>query len=306
MKTNSIFLYVINAILFFMCHSVFAAEKQPIKIVTTIPYLKTLVQEASCFSKKLEIHSIIAVGRDPHSFFMTPQHRIALDKAQIVIAIGSGFEPWLDKMTRKAGQQWLYVTAGMPLAKIHHDEKQHHHDSELLYDPHIWQSPELTKKAVQKIAVQLQIALPSEANNFAQCTEHYLSYLTKEVAHLKKMAEVLPPQKRVIATNHDALGYFAAEFDFKIYSILGLSDDAAPTAQQLKKIITAVKKENISAVFLESTGNMRNIKTVSNEARVKVGGVLYGDSLGGKNSDADTAPAMWRHNLITIINALKD
>ena len=84
-----------------------------------------------------------------------------------------------------------------------------------------------------------------------------------------------------------------------------MSDESAPTASQLKNVITQIKSENIPAIFLESTGNMRNIKTVSKETGVKIGGTLYSDSLGAKGSGAESAPEMWKANVTTILNALK-
>lgn len=293
----------------------------PIKIETTIPYLKDLVSQASCHSKSFQVNSIIAIGNNPHTFHMTPTNRTAIAKANIVVAIGSEFEPWLSKVPKSKNQTWLNVTEGMALRKLdsnephahdhskeHHDDhSEDHHDDHghLEYDPHIWQSPNLTKQALQKISFALIKIRPEEEQNIQSCTQEYLKKIDDEVVELKKSVETLPAENRIIATNHDALSYFANEFGFQIYSIVGLSDESAPTAKQLKKVISEVKNKKIPAVFLESTGNMRNIKTVSKETGVKIGGTLYGDSLGAKGSGAETALDMWRSNINTIINALK-
>lgn len=296
--------------------------KNPIKIETTIPYLKDLVLKASCNSKSFQVDSSIPIGSNPHTFHMTPSNRIAIAKADVVISIGSGFDPWISKIQKSKNQTWLTITEGMPLKKLdsnethihqhkNSDKDNHHHHSEdhdhlhLEYDPHIWQSPNLTKQALQKISLTLQKIHPAEEKNIEVCTQDYIKKIDSEVLKLKEDIEVIPIKNRIIATNHDALGYFASEFGFHIYSIVGLSDESAPTAAQLKKIISEVKNKNIPAVFLESTGNMRNIKTVSKETGVKIVGILYSDSLGPKGSGAETAPDMWRFNVNTIITALK-
>ena len=300
-------------------------NRNPIKIETTIPYLKDLVSKASCNSKFFQVNSVISIGSDPHTFHMTPSNRIAIAKADVIISIGSGLEPWISKIQKSKNQIWLNVTDGMTLKKLNSNELDNHthdhvhenseknkHDdhsenhTHLEFDPHIWQSPTLTKQALQKISVTLKKIRPEDEKSIESCTQESIKNIDTVVSDLKKTVETIPIGKRIIATNHDALSYFASEFGFQIYSIVGLSDESAPTAAQLKKVILEVKNENIPAVFLESTGNMRNIKTVSKETGVKIGGTLYGDSLGPKGSGAETAPDMWRSNVNTIINALKD
>jgi ABC-type Zn uptake system ZnuABC Zn-binding protein ZnuA len=333
-----IYFYVPTGLFFIGIQNITNAEqkmKNPIKIETTIPYLSDLVSKASCNSKSFQIDNIISVGSNPHSFHMTPSNRLALAKADVIVSIGSSFEPWISKIKKSKNQIWINITEGMKLKKLnlnemndhHHYDHNHEHEhihehddsnkdkrklhlddhdhNHLEYDPHIWQSPSLTKEALQKIALTLKKIRPEEEKNIESCTNDYIEKINNTVLELKTSIKTIPIDKRVIATNHDALSYFASEFGFHVYSIVGFSDEAAPTAAQLKKVILEVKNKNIPAVFLESTGNMSNIKTVSKETGVKIGGTLYGDSLGPKGSGAETAPEMWRLNVNTIINALK-
>ncbi|APJ04019.1 metal ABC transporter substrate-binding protein [Silvanigrella aquatica] len=294
-------------------------KSSSLKIETTIPYLKDLVSKASCDSKSFQVNSIISMGNDPHTFHITPANRVAIAKADIIVLIGSGLENWLTKIKRTKNQTWLNVTESMILRKLsesemssHNHDHDHGHDhshdhdhQHLEYDPHIWQSPSLTKEALLKISATLIKLKPDEKKNIESCTQDYIKNIDENIVELKKLSQSISEEKRVIATNHDALGYFAKEFGFKIYSIVGLSDESAPTAAQLKKIISQLKKDKINTVFLESTGNMRNIQTVAKEANVKIGGTLYSDSLGAKDSGAETAPDMWRTNMNTIVSALK-
>ncbi len=310
---------------FFVLQYAFA-KTEKIKIVTSIPYLSDLVKQTSCHSKAIELNNLIPFGSDPHSFHMTKNERISIENANLVVIIGADFEPWAHKISKGNKLKWLVVTEGMELKKIAEEKQEHtsdnhahvHHDHEhnhahhshehshLEYDPHIWQSPLRTKLAAQKIAAQLKKLLPAESKDIEICTKNYINTIEQEVQKLKKQLEIIPANKRKFATNHDALGYFASEFGFTIKSIVGLSDDAAPTAARLKEIIKEIKQENINALFLESTGNMRNIKTVSNETGVKIGGTLYSDSLGPKDSEAETTIGMWQTNLKTILDSLKN
>lgn len=302
---------------FFMSQFSFA-KTEKIKIVTSIPYLSDLVRQTTCYSKAIELNNLIPYGSDPHSFHMTKNERISIENANLVIIIGTDFEPWAHKIRKSNKLKWLVVTEGMELKKIADEKQEHsphnhsheheHHNHEhnhLEYDPHIWQSPLRTKLAAEKIAIELKKLLPAESKKIEGCTKNYIKTIDLEVNKLKKQLDIIPINKRKLATNHDALGYFASEFGLTIKSIVGLSDESAPTAARLKEIINEIKQENINALFLESTGNMRNIKTVSNETGVKIGGTLYSDSLGPKGSEAETTIGMWQINIKTILDSLK-
>lgn len=319
-KNKLIATFLFNQIL----SPVFAqSDNKKINIVTSIPYLTDILANTTCNIKTLNVDTLIPLGSDPHHFHMTKKERISIEKANLVILIGAEFEPWANKIKKNNNQNWLVVTDGMDLKKIgannntkhdhHHDDHHdhaahhdHHEHNQLEYDPHIWQSPARTKIVAHKIALELKKQLPTEAKNIDLCLKNYILKIDSEVKALKKQIDNIPPQKRKFATNHDALGYFADEFGFKIKSIVGLSDESSPTAARLKEIITEIKEENIPAVFLETTGNMRNIKTVSKETGVKIGGTLYSDSLGAKGSGAETAVDMWKANVKTILEALKE
>ncbi|MES2615110.1 MAG: metal ABC transporter substrate-binding protein [Bdellovibrionota bacterium] len=272
-------------------------------IVVSVPYLKDLVQNITCSSNKYSVKSLIPIGVDPHTFVLTPDDRTLIQKADFVIQIGSDLEPWLDKIGHNKNQTRLNLSEHLSLRK--RQEVDAKNNSSLVYDPHIWQSPKLTEDAANLLSQTFIQLFPNEKKILTECTKKYIDNIHTEVAQLKQKSLSINPKNRVIATNHDALGYFAEAFDFKIYSILGLSDEDQPTAKQLKTLIEVLQKQNIKSVFLESTGNEKNIKTVAKGANVTIGGQLYGDSFGEKESGADTTLGMWQTNMDTLVKALK-
>lgn len=264
----------------------FSSAKQS-NIVTTIPYLQDLVQNVTCNNKSISIESIVPTGTDPHTFSIKPSQRLTIQNAAMVIEIGGEFEHWLDKIPKNKNQ--------IRLALIQNTTT----------DPHIWQSPELTKMAVQKISQSIVEAhfLPKE--EVQRCSQNYLKEIDATVKTLKKEIETIPSHKRILATNHDSLSYFAQAFGFQLVSILGASDEAAPTSAQIKNMIQTIRKQHVAALFLESTGDMKGLETVRRETGVKIGGKLYGDSLGSESSGANTTLGMWKTNVTTLVRALK-
>lgn len=262
-------------------------SNQTLLVVTTIPYLADLANNVTCKDSKILIHSIIRPGTDPHTFSLSLSDRMQIEQAKMVIEIGNGFEGWIDKIPKKEKQTWVDVT----------NTGNH--------DPHIWQSSKLTKIAVQKIAEGFINAKILTKDKIESCTQSYLTKIDQTVENLKKDIQSVPKEKRILPTNHDSLFYFAQEFGFKLVSILGTNDEAQPTPQQIRQMIESVKKYHAKVLFLESTGNMKNLESISHETGVKIGGQLFGDSLGPQGSGAETTLGMWQTNMATIIKAIK-
>ena len=59
----------------------------------------------------------------------------------------------------------------------------------------------------------------------------------------------------------------------------------------------------VKAIFLESIENPKVLKQITAETGAKVGGTLYADGLG--EGDASTYEGMYKHNVNTIVEALK-
>ncbi len=119
-----------------------------------------------------------------------------------------------------------------------------------------------------------------------------------------KVAE-LPREKRKLVTSHDAFQYFARDYGFKIYPIEGVSTEDQPSSKRVAELIEAIKKQGVKAVFFENTQNPKVIASITRETGAKVGGELYADGLGAEDGDAATYEAMMRHNVTTIVDALK-
>ena len=277
------------------------AVAKPLKVVATVPFLVDLMENTTCRHSHYEVQSLIPVGVDPHTYVLTPQDRIALKNADLVLQIGAHLEPWLGKIPMEAKQGRLVLSEHLPLRKI-----QSQNSSPLSeFDPHIWQSPQLTQKAAQVLKGYLSLKSSQDKDFLETCTQKYLEKIQSTVVDLKKQVGTIPVQNRVIATNHDSLSYFAEAFGFQIYSILGLSDEAEPSFQQMQNLISILKQKHIKSVFLESTGQTKNMETIAENAHIAVGGKLYGDSFGTLKSGANTTLGLWQSNVSTLVKALK-
>jgi zinc/manganese transport system substrate-binding protein len=118
------------------------------------------------------------------------------------------------------------------------------------------------------------------------------------------MVDINADNKRVV-TSHDAFGYFSVAYDITFEAPQGLSTESEASAADVARLITQIREQNISAVFIESIADNRLIEQIANETGASIGGTLYSDALSSSDGPASTYLEMFRHNAQTIADALK-
>ena len=86
---------------------------------------------------------------------------------------------------------------------------------------------------------------------------------------------------------------------------MGTSTDAEVQTSDVSHLRKVIQGTGVLAVFIESTINPKLIQQIAKDAGVKIGGKLYADSIGDKDSPASTYLKMLRYNADVIVEALK-
>ena len=118
------------------------------------------------------------------------------------------------------------------------------------------------------------------------------------------MVESLPQDRRTVVTSHDAFQYFGRDYGLTFLAPQGLSTESEASAKDIANLITQMRAEGISAVFVENITDPRLIKQIAKETGASVGGKLYPGALSGPNGPAPTYLEMIRHNATTLTGAL--
>ena len=72
----------------------------------------------------------------------------------------------------------------------------------------------------------------------------------------------------------------------------------------MARIIQQIKREKITAVFLENVSDPRLIERIAKETGARIGDKLYSDALSGDGGPAATYIDMMRHNIRAFSAAL--
>ena len=173
----------------------------------------------------------------------------------------------------------------------------------MIDDPHWWNSVANVEKATVIVRDELIKLDPANRADYESNAKAYLAKLAELDQWAKRKVAELPRDKRKLVTSHDAFQYLAKDYGFRVYAIEGVSTETEPSDRHIAELIDEIKKQQVKAIFLESTLNPKVTVEITKETGAKIGGTLYADGLG--EGDGSTYDGMVRHNITTIVDALK-
>lgn len=301
MKRFSCFL----AILVVACFSALghAEEAKKPVIVCSLPVLADFVKQIA--GDECEVKSLTEAGVDPHEYKPKPADAGTVKSADLCVQNGldmegTGTNNWMATLLKDAGKPLVTATAGLKPEKLEEEGK-------MVDDPHAWHSPKNAAIYVNNILKGLVKLIPDKKFQFEARADLFLQELKTLDGWIKKEVNQIPSAKRVLVTNHDALGYFCRDFGFKVAAPLDwkAAEESGMSPASRTKVVDFIKKSHVKAIFMETTLNPKTMNEIGIEAGVKIAGTLYADQLGPVGSAGDTYIGMMRENVLTIVEALK-
>jgi ABC-type Zn uptake system ZnuABC Zn-binding protein ZnuA len=246
---------------------------------------------------------LLKPGADAHEFEITPPAAAAIERSDLILESGAGLETWLEgALTTIGGRDRLRdMSVGVALRKP--DDRAEATE----IDPHWWLTAPNAIHLVEKVRDAFSAARPSLAAAFAARAATYVARLQTADAEIRRLMAEIPPSRRGIVTNHDALGYFMAEYGLhfvgSIFPSLDVSSE--PNPAQLAALADTIRSAGVTAIFSESAVNPKLAKAIADETGAHVVDTpLYTDSLGAPGSGGETLDGMLLHDSRVIHDAL--
>jgi ABC-type Zn uptake system ZnuABC Zn-binding protein ZnuA len=279
----------------------------PLRVVTLHPILTEFARDIG--GSAVEIEGLVAGGIDPHTFEPAPKQVVAARSADLVLATGLHLEGFLDRIASGEGpvDRVLRVGERLPLT-LNLDSAQPGRvviSGEGEADPHWWHGIGNALFVAELIRAEFTRRRPAETEAFALRAQRLQQRLFALQAWAGAQIRALPPARRHLFTTHDAFGYLARDYDFTVYPLAGYSTETEPDARRLAALVDEVRRLGVKAVFAEDSASNRLIQTLAAETGVVIPPALYADGPGAPGSGVETYDAMYRHNLGTIIDALR-
>ena len=280
-------------------HLVHAEDKLAIASFSTI--LTEIAQKVG--GNEVTVIGLIQPGQDPHEFQLSPSDLQAVNRARLVLTSGKNLERYFNNLRDATKADLIPVGDQLPSLKMQAGEDDRVANSGFIEDPHWWNSVPNVEKATVIVRNELVKLDPDHADEYRVNAESYSSQLRQLNDWVKRKVAELPRDQRKLVTSHDAFQYFAREYGFKIYSIEGVSTEDEPSLRHVSELIDQIRKQQVKAIFLENALNPKVSVQITRESGAKIGGTLYADGLG--TGDASTYEGMIKHNVETIVDALK-
>ncbi len=155
-------------------------------------------------------------------------------------------------------------------------------------NPHAWMSPKNALIYVDNIRKALAEHDPANASIYAANAEAYKKKIMDAIGPIEAKLTAVPENRRWLVTSEGAFSYLARDFDLKELYLWPINADQQGTPQQVRRVIDAMKANEISVIFSESTVSPKPAQQVARETGAKYGGVLYVDSLSDPDGPVPT------------------
>ena len=252
---------------------------------------------------------LLKPGAEAHEFEITPPAAAAIEKSDLILESGAGLEVWLERaLTTIGGADGLRdMSAGVELRVPDDQSSGFANAGAMPMDPHYWLTAPNAIRMVENVRNALSAARPDLADAFAARAAAYVARLQAADVEIRRLMAEIPPARRGIVTNHDALGYFMAEYGLhfvgSVFPSLDVSSE--PNPAQLAALADTIRGEGVTTIFSESAVNPKLAKAIADETgALVVSEPLYTDSLGPSGSGADTLDGMLLHDAQVIHDAL--
>jgi len=211
--------------------------------------------------EKVTATLLVPDGVEPHDWGPTIKDVQRIQKSDLIIINGIGFENWVDNLDETDYQGVIVDTSNGILDKNLGQEQS-------TGDPHIWLNPVYAKTQVQNIAIAFSNSDPGNE-------EYYQSNAAKYIEELdlldSKIRNELSNCNHDFVAFHDAFSYFADEYNLNQHTIISSNDPhGEATAKTLENVISTAKELNIKVIFSEENVNPRTSEIIANEINGKV------------------------------------
>ena len=259
----------------------------------------------------IRLTTLMAPGQDPHSYQATARALTAVADADIIFVNGWDLEEGLIANLQSAATAPLIPVSAnltpLPLGDTAPDPADDHEKGTA--DPHVWLDPANVGQWVSNIQVVLSQLDPANESVFAANATTYTQALTRLQQEIVAQIGTIPADNRKLVTNHDALAYFAAAYDFTIIGtvIPGGSTLAEPSARGLAELASLMRTEQVCTIFAEVTASDQLAQGLAAEldycATVDIV-ALHTGALGPPDSGAESYLMMMQLNGTRIADAL--
>jgi manganese/zinc/iron transport system substrate-binding protein len=276
-----------------------------LRAVATIGMITDMVRNIG--GDHVQVTGLMGAGVDPHLYKASEGDVRRFGDADLVFYSGLHLEAKMaEVLERMKGRvRTVAVSDGIPRERLLTLPDSGGHQ-----DPHVWFDVSLWMKAAERVRDALAEADPANAGAYHSNAAAYLARLKELDDYVREQAAIIPPGSRVLVTAHDAFHYFGKAYGLDVHGLQGVSTATEAGAKDVSELSAFLASRKVPAIFVETSVPRRNIDAVCEAVRARgheiaLGGELFSDAMGSPGTPEGTYEGMVRHNIDTIVKALK-
>ena len=255
---------------------------------------------------KINLHSIVPVGQDPHEYEPLPEDVKKTSKADLIfyngINLETGGNAWFTKLVenaqKKENKDYYAVSEGVDVIYL---EGQNEKGKE---DPHAWLNLENGIIYAQNIAKRLIEKDPDNKATYEKNLKAYIEKLTALDKEAKEKFNNIPEEKKMIVTSEGCFKYFSKAYNVPSAYIWEINTEEEGTPDQIKSLVEKLRKTKVPSLFVESSVDDRPMKSVSKDTNIPIYAKIFTDSIAEKGEEGDSYYSMMKYNLDKISEGL--
>ena len=255
---------------------------------------------------KINLHSIVPVGQDPHEYEPLPEDVKKTSQADLIfyngINLETGGNAWFTKLVenakKKENKDYYAVSEGVDVIYL---EGQSEKGKE---DPHAWLNLENGIIYAQNIAKRLSEKDPANKETYEKNLKAYVEKLSALDKEAKEKFNNIPEEKKMIVTSEGCFKYFSKAYNVPSAYIWEINTEEEGTPDQIKSLVEKLRKTKVSSLFVESSVDDRPMKTVSKDTNIPIYAKIFTDSIADKGEEGDSYYSMMKYNLEKIAEGL--
>lgn len=298
-------LILLTTTLLFSCKNTSENDSETLQVVTTTTMITDIAKNIG--GDVINVQGLMGSGVDPHLYKASEGDVSKLANADVVFYNGLHLEGKLVEVFEKMGNRVQTVALAEVLDKSGLIGSEYFASN---YDPHVWFNIDYFIQMTEKLTSELKRLDPENSEVFEANRKSYVEKLKALETEVKSVIETLPKEKRILVTAHDAFNYFGKAYEFEVVGLQGLSTATEAGVQDVQNLSKFIIDNQVKAIFVESSVPKRTIEALQQAVKskgfnVEIGGELFSDALGNADTPEGEYIGMFKHNVNTIVEALK-
>ncbi len=226
---------------------------------------------------RVSVTALCKGRQDPHFLDAKPSFMLAINHADLVMAIGLEFEiGWLPALLTGARNPavapgspgFLDLSSLIVPLDVSSGADRSLGDVHPLGNPHYWLDPENGRAMAKGIASRLTALDPSGAATYAANLKTFET--TLDAKEQRWSAAMAPLAGTPIVTFHKSWPYFAKRYQLNVVDFVEPKAGSQPTAQHTVAVIQTVLQKNVKVILMENYYDRRSPDQIAEHSKAKV------------------------------------